>query len=144
MTRTIIFIAMAALSACGGGGVDTKTVVAPDPVKATTASTATSSPQTQDPTDAVPEASADFDFSNFTSTTLQIDIPNDLIGQVNLKIVGEWDGTKQELFLGEVQPGFTETFSLNVPNGVTTLSFEYMAYDFATENYQLRIEQVRI
>jgi len=129
--RIILLISLILLYSCGGGGVDTTVTVKPDPVEAPPPKTDLIVPD-------------NFDFGNFQDSTISFAIPNDLIGQIDYKISGNWNDTVQDLYIGKALPGTEKQATLNIPSTVTELTVEYMAYDKATGAYEVRVESIAI
>jgi hypothetical protein len=141
MKKIVILSILFGLAACGGGGgADTKTVVKADTAPTNTATTTTT-------TDSSPtniDVPTDFDFSNFQTVTLPFTIPNDLIGQVDYKIYGQWNNEVQDLIIGRGYGGLEKSIQINIPSTLTSVTVDYLAFDKASGNYEVRSEEISL
>lgn len=132
--KKIVSIALVMiLPACGGGGVDQNTYVAPD---STVSQPGTNINSTVTAID-VPQ---DFDFENFRSASLSFVIPNDLVGQVDFKIAGEWDGKVQDLYIGRGYPGQQRSVDIYIPSAIDAVRIEYLVFDKQSQAFQVAFE----
>jgi len=133
-------ILVSSLIACGGGGTETTVAVAPD-----TTTPDTSAPDTStEPPITMVEVPQDFDFSNFQTLALTFTVPGDLVGQIDYKIAGSWDGQLQDLYIGRGFAGQERTVDINIPTALDSVRIEYMAFDKASGTAQVKIEEVNI
>jgi len=141
MRLKLLFAAILASSiiACGGGGTETTTIVTPD--KTTPDTTA---PDTTNPSITEIEVPQDFDFSNFQTLPLTFTVPGDLVGQIDYKIAGSWNGQLQDLYIGRGFAGQERTVDINIPTALDSVRIEYMAFDKASGTAQVKIEEVNI
>lgn len=135
MKKTFFVALTMALLACGGGGVDQSTHVAPD----TTVSPASSTPTTDTNITAI-EVPQDFGFENFRAASISFVIPGDLVGQVDFKIAAEWDGQIQDLFIGRGYPSQQRSVDINIPSAINSIRIEYLAFDKQSQTFQLATE----
>jgi len=132
-------ILVSSLIACGGGGTETTTVVTPDKTTPDT-----TSPDTTEPPITDIEVPQDFDFSNFQTLALTFTVPGDLVGQIDYKIAGSWNGQLQDLYIGRGFAGQERTVDINIPTALDSVRIEYMAFDKASGTAQVKIEEVNI
>ena len=138
--KKIISIAMTiALLACGGGGVDQSTHVAPDATDSPTSST----PSTDTNITAI-DVPQDFGFENFKAASISFVIPGDLVGQVDFKIAAEWDGQIQDLFIGRGYPSQQRSMDINIPSAIESIRIEFLAFDKQSQTFQLATETIAI
>lgn len=137
MRRLIAVIMMSFLTACGGGGGVEKTTYVPADPTPTTDTTNTTPPDASPTSLDVPE---NFDFSNFHTVELTFTVPGDLIGQIDFKIAGEWDGQVQDLYIGRGYASQERIVTINVPTALEAVRIEYMAFDKDSGTSEVRIE----
>ena len=140
MKRLLVILLSSALFACGGGGggVETTTYVASDPAPSTDTSNNTSDTTTDTSPTAI-DVPEDFDFSNFHTVALSFTVPGDLVGQIDYKIAGEWDGQVQDLYIGRGYANQQRTVDINVPTAIDSVRIEYMAFDKNSGTAQVSI-----
>lgn len=139
MKRLLVIVLSSFLFACGGGGgVETTTFVASDPAPSTDTSSNTSGTSTDTSPTAI-DVPQDFDFSNFHTVALSFTVPGDLVGQIDYKIAGEWDGQVQDLYIGRGYANQQRTVDINVPTALDSVRIEYMAFDKNSGSAQISI-----
>lgn len=139
MKRLLVIVLSSFLFACGGGGgVETTTYVASDPAPSTDTSSNTSGTSTDTSPTAI-DVPEDFDFSNFHTVALSFTVPGDLVGQIDYKIAGEWDGQVQDLYIGRGYANQQRTVDINVPTAIDSVRIEYMAFDKNSGTAQVSI-----
>ncbi len=145
MKRLLVIVLSSFLFACGGGGggVETTTYVASDPAPNTDTSSNTSGTSTDTSPTAI-DVPEDFDFSNFHTVALPFTVPGGLVGQIDYKIAGEWDGQVQDLYIGRGYANQQRTVDINLPTAIDSVRIEYMAFDKNTGNVQVLVEEVSI
>lgn len=141
MKRLLVIVLSSFLFACGGGGggVETTTYVASDPAPSTDTSNDTSQDATSDTSPTAIDVPEDFDFSNFHTVALSFTVPGDLVGQIDYKIAGEWDGQVQDLYIGRGYANQQRTVDINVPTAIDSVRIEYMAFDKNSGTAQISI-----
>lgn len=143
MKHLILISLILVMAACGGGGggTETKTVVQADP---TPPSSGNSSSGTTDNSLTSVDVPEDFDFSNFQTVSVDFIIPGDLVGQVDFKIYGQWNDEVQDLIIGRGYGGLEKSVQLNIPTTISVVTIDFIAFDKASGNYEVRSEEITL